>query len=217
MASPKSVPILELRAPVEVIIQFRAAHQYPLTKANNGLRSVVRSESCGVEVSQRLKRLTTIFDKLRRGPQMALARMQDIGGCRAILDSIDEIRRVESRLKKNRPTLRVSDYISQPRASGYRAVHVVVTYEDRAGQDRAIEVQLRTQTMHEWAIAVERFSSRVGEDLKSSRGPEPVLIWLATVSEAMAMEERGETVPAELIEKIQQRRAAAVPYLGEPG
>jgi len=47
-----------------------------------GLRSVVGTEGCTVEVTQRLKRVPTIVDKLRREPTMQLASMQDIGGCR---------------------------------------------------------------------------------------------------------------------------------------
>jgi GTP pyrophosphokinase len=206
----------ELEAALEVIYQYRAAHQYPLIKANNGLRSMVRTESCEVEVSQRLKRFRTILDKLIREPTMQLSTMQDIGGCRAVLASIDEIRRVERRLKRNRPTLRYSDYIGSPRESGYRGVHVVVGYDDRAGIEHAIEVQLRTRAMHQWAITVERLSGRLDVDLKSSRGPSEVLTLLSTISEAMAIEEAGEAVPDELVRRIAQLRLVAVPYLGRP-
>lgn len=127
------------RAALEVLLDYRAAHQYPLQKATMGLRSMVATEGCKVEVSQRLKRVPTILDKLRREPTMQLANMQDIAGCRAVLGSIDEVRRVQRRLAKARPPRRISDYIAEPRASGYRAVHVVVAYDDRC-----VEVQLRT-------------------------------------------------------------------------
>lgn len=68
------------RAALSVLRAFRAAHSYPLTKANMGLRSMVLTEGCRVEVSQRLKRVPTILDKLMREPTMQLANMQDIGG-----------------------------------------------------------------------------------------------------------------------------------------
>lgn len=70
--------------------------------------------------------------------------MQDIGGCRAVLASIDEVRRVEARLRKSRPPVGYSDYVTTPRSSGYRGVHLVVVYDGRR-----IEVQLRTLVMHE--------------------------------------------------------------------
>jgi len=163
-----------------------------------GLRSVVQTENCSApRVSQRLKRVPTIIDKLRREPTMQLGNMQDIGGCRAVVADLDELRRVERRLKKNRPPVAVYDYVASPRPSGYRSVHVVITYDDRL-----IEVQLRTQVMHSWAIAVERLGGRRSEDLKSGEGPQEVLDFFGAVSEAMAVEEAGETVDASLIKRI---------------
>jgi ppGpp synthetase/RelA/SpoT-type nucleotidyltranferase len=179
----------EHQSALGVLLDHRSAHRVPLTKATMGLRSVVRTEQCEVEVSQRLKRVPTIIDKLGREPTMQLANMQDIGGCRAVLNSIDEVRRVQRRLVRNRPPLRVSDYIAEPRSSGYRGVHVVVEYDSRP-----VEVQLRTQVMHEWAITVERLGGRLGEDLKSGYGPQPVLDLMEGISEVMAVEERGGIV-----------------------
>ncbi|MGH8973862.1 MAG: RelA/SpoT domain-containing protein [Acidimicrobiia bacterium] len=179
-----------------------------MTKANMGLRSMVRTAGCRVEVSQRLKRVPTIIDKLTREPTMQLANMQDVGGCRAVLANVDEVRRVQKRLMKNRPPLRVNDYIAQPRDSGYRGVHVIVCYDERA-----IEVQLRTPVMHAWAITVERLSGRLQEDLKGGLGPEPLLHLLEAISEAMALEEGGQTVDTELLDRMNELREQAVPWL----
>ena len=75
----------EVEEAVGVLWDWRAAHQYPLAKATMGLRSVVATERCRVEVTQRLKQAYTIIQKLGRQPSMGLATMQDIGGCRAVL------------------------------------------------------------------------------------------------------------------------------------
>lgn len=181
-----------------------------------GLRSVLHTEGCPVQVSQRLKRIPTILDKLQREPTMQLANMHDVGGCRAILDNIPDLRRAERRLKKNRPPIRVADYIKEPRASGYRGLHVVVAYVDEEGLNRAIEVQLRTRVQHEWAVTVERLGGRIGEDLKSNRGPAPVLDFLRAASVAMAIEEAGGIVGAEQMDLVSSLRAAAMPYLEQP-
>ena len=195
---------------IRIVLRFRAAHQYPLTKATMGVRSVVKTEHCAVEVSQRLKRLTTIIDKLGREPSLGLATVQDVGGCRALLENVPDLRRVERRLRKNRPPLRDSDYILRPRSSGYRAVHVVVQYPDRGGALRAIEVQLRTKSMHEWAIAVERLSGQEHADLKSGQGPPDVLAFFEAASEAMALEEAGAPVPQQLSDHVTALRVAAL-------
>lgn len=198
-------------AALSVIEDWRAAHAKPLVSANNGLRSMLRSENCPVDVSQRLKRMITILDKLEREPTLALPNMQDIGGVRAIVPSIADIRRVEARLRKNRPVTGYSDYIKHPRASGYRGVHVVVLYGE---EERQIEVQLRTPLMHEWAITVERLSSVFGENLKQD-GSTTAQAFMARVSEAMALEERGEEPSAELVRMIINLRQIIQPLLDE--
>lgn len=206
----------ELQRAIEVIVEYRAAHQAPLAKATMGLRSMVKTIGCRAEVSQRLKRYPTIVDKIRREPTMALGNMQDIGGCRAVLDSVADLRQVEHRLRKNRPPVGYADYVTRPRDSGYRGVHIVVAYPDRGGTLRSIEVQPRTQTMHEWAIFVERLGGRLQADLKSGYGPPEIRAWLAAASEAMAIEEAGEVVSEQLLTHLKGLRDAAVPYLSGP-
>lgn len=198
---------------LQTLLRFRAAHQYPLGKATMGLRSVVKTERCSrVDVSQRLKRAPTIVDKLEREPTLSLARMQDIGGCRAVLGSLDELRRVESRLKKNRPPVGYADYIDTPRSSGYRGVHLIVRYEGQDNSHRSIEVQLRTMVMHEWAITVERLSGRIGQNLKGD-GQHAVQRLLAVISQAMALEEEGLAVDASLLTEMDVLRQEAAPFL----
>jgi putative GTP pyrophosphokinase len=203
----ESVSLDQLNYAYYVITRFRALYQLPLVKANNGLRSMLRTESCPVEVSQRLKRIPTIIDKLKREPSLALSSMHDIGGCRAVLDNVDQVRRVSARLQKNRPPIKVRDYITNPRESGYRGIHVIVGYDERP-----IEVQLRTRLMHQWAITVERTSWRLKENLKGD-GDHPVQRLLKAISQAMALDEAGAPVPVQLIEEMDRLRAAASPYL----
>lgn len=191
-----------------LLAEYRAAHAEPLITANNGLRSMLRTEECAVNVSQRLKRTSTILDKLLRQPNMALSTMQDIGRCRAIVANVDELRRIAKRVAWRRPPVRVDDYASHPRPSGYRAVHIVVRYDERC-----IEIQLRTRLMHEWAVAVERLGAQLDEDLKSGSGPGELLLWLKAISEALAIEDRGEVVDSKLSDRISQLRVAALPFL----
>lgn len=213
ITDPASTAVTEeqLDSAIETLFLFRAAHAYPLTKATVGLRQRVAAERCRIEVSQRLKRAPTIVDKLRREPTMALSKMRDIGGCRAVLDSVDELRRVERRYLSSRSSRILvdhHDYVKTPKASGYRAVHLTVTYDDRL-----IEVQLRTRVMHEWAVTVERLTSRVGEDFKSGEGSEHVLAFLQAASEAMAEEELNGHVHPDVAARVSQLRPLAVQFL----
>jgi putative GTP pyrophosphokinase len=197
-----------------IVIEYRASHRKPLKHANMGLRSVVQSQGCHAEVSQRLKQMRTIIDKLARHPNMGLSTMQDIGGCRAILRDIDEIRRVQRKLVKNSMErtgfVKVDDYIAKPRASGYRGVHVIVHYGDPL---RSIEIQLRTEVMHQWAFTVERLGGKIDQDLKSGIGPPEVLRLMEAVSEAMELEELGKVVDSTLVERINTLRRDALPFM----
>lgn len=196
---------------LDVLIAYRAAHSTALAGANMGLRRMVNSAGCRVEVSQRLKRIPTIIDKLQREPSLALSRMQDIGGVRAVLDSIDEVGRVEARVRHRRTVVGISDYITTPRDSGYRAVHLVIEY-----RERHIEIQLRTRVMHAWAVTVERVSGRIGMNLKQD-GEHAIQELMRTISEAMAIEERGGIVNDTMQQEIARLRTLANPYLAPGG
>ncbi|TDL01546.1 hypothetical protein EI067_00400 [Mycobacterium paragordonae] len=194
---------------VDCLVAWRAAHAKPLGAATMGLRSRVATMGCEqIEVSQRLKRIPTIVDKLRREPKMMLGRMADIGGCRAVLRDLEELQLVKARYSGDKVTVRMKDYIEQPKPDGYRAVHVIVRYGGRL-----IEVQLRTKVQHEWAYTVESVTSRFGLDIKSGGGPPPVRDWFAAVSEAMAIEEHGQPVGLDLLNRVDTLRVAAQPYL----
>lgn len=85
------IDVQRLDHAIEVISAFRAAHAYPMAKTRYGLASMVRTERAAeVVVGQRLKRVPRIVRKLQRTVgtekgRTALARLEDIGGVRAIL------------------------------------------------------------------------------------------------------------------------------------
>ena len=188
-----SLPEDELASEIAVVEVFRAAHRIPLQKARMGLQSCVRAERLdAAEFGQRLKRMPTITDKLRRLPWMKLSSMQDIGGCRAVFSTQAEVTRVQARfmrnsLRRNGTDDAVSDYITKPRSSGYRGVHVITRYDGRR-----IEVQLRTNLQHEWAKLVEKLVVLTGTDYKSGDGSAVVHRWLRKLSEACALAEAGQ-------------------------
>lgn len=198
---------------IDVLVEYRAEHSAPLNAAQMGLRSAVKYHghdptSC---VSSRLKRIPTIIDKLMREPTMSLSTMQDIGGCRAILPTIKDIRGVQKRLSERKSKARelvdTRDYIATPKSTGYRGVHVIMRYHGRF-----IEFQLRSPFMHQWALAVEGLTNRYDEDYKGAWN-EVISPWLALVSEAMALEELGKPVPDLLAREIDKHRIMSETYL----
>lgn len=183
---------------IEIIEAHRATFKTPLVTANNGLRSMVRTLGLDGQVSQRLKRMSTILDKLEREPTLALDRMQDIGGCRVVLPTRDAVYRLRDRLVGRRSPLKESDYIAEPRMSGYRGVHVVVEYGTTC--PRPIEVQLRTWAMHQWATAVEEISGNSQVNYKMD-GATPMQRFLECYARLMECVDLDVTPGSDLVDE----------------
>lgn len=183
---------------------WRAAHGHPLNTFQTNLRVAARRLDAGSVVAQRTKRLTSITEKLYRLPRMKLTQMQDIGGCRAVLRSVSDVRKLvhyyeeESAIKHVLVTR--DDYIASPPPSGYRGIHLVYRYLSDKDTTKVynglkIEMQIRSQYQHAWATAVETVGTFVGEALKSSMGSEKWLRFFALMGTAIAIRERTSTVP----------------------
>jgi putative GTP pyrophosphokinase len=185
---------------------WRGLHAKPLSRVAANLRYHVAAEGGEVDgrvdVTQRLKRRPTIFDKLEREPTMQLTQMWDIGGVRARLPSLRHLQAVSRRLKKTWRIERTKDYVAEPRDSGYRAIHHVVR---RNG--RLIEVQLRTVRQDAWANQVEDDSRRQSIGYKFGRGEEDVHDYYRVVSEAFAALDHEEDLSAELVAAINESYA----------
>ena len=140
----------------------------------------------------RLKRMHSIRRKLRR-IGLNLSQLQDLGGCRAILPNMSSLGDLSDAIASQlRHEVRgIDDYITEPKADGYRSFHVKLGYRGREpGQavhdGRRIEVQIRTEIQHSWATAVEAVGMFRGEDLKASRGSEDWLRLFLLMSAELA-------------------------------
>lgn len=184
---------------IETIARHRATFKTPLVTANNGLRSMVKTLGLDGRVSQRLKRMSTILEKLTREPNLALDRMQDIGGCRVVLSDRASVYTLAGHIAMLRPTLRVSDYIESPRQSGYRGLHVVVEY---GRCPRPIEVQLRTPAMHQWATTVEDISGNSGINYKMD-GASPMQVFLECYARVLKCIDLGTNPPSSLVDEYE--------------
>src|SRR5690606_1402396 len=69
--------------------------------------------------------------KLLRFPHTQLDGMQDLGGVRVVLPSVEDVRRIEKMLLGHPGTHVLknhNDYMNEPKADGYRGVHIVHAY-----------------------------------------------------------------------------------------
>ncbi|MGR3659901.1 MAG: RelA/SpoT domain-containing protein [Paracoccaceae bacterium] len=192
-----------------VIENWRASHNHILNTFQENLRRRAKLSDARTPV-QRIKRLETIQNKLVRYPDMKLARMHDIVGCRVVFNNIEELERFRREFNKSRfshirrmkkgehnKTFDRYDYITNPKASGYRGIHDVFEFRAKqGGQSKKaggekwnglnIEVQYRTQIQHAWATAVEICDKFTENHGKFSNAPDDYLLYFQIASELLA-------------------------------
>lgn len=79
----------------KVIRSYRAQFSRPLGTTNMAIRRYAEQACVEAEVTQRLKKKSTIIDKLKnRETTLSLDRMQDIGGCRAVVSDLDGLQQL---------------------------------------------------------------------------------------------------------------------------
>jgi putative GTP pyrophosphokinase len=184
-----------------IIEQFRAAHAEPLTGIAADLRHFVADLSGGgPEVGQRLKRMATILDKLDRQPTMALSRMNDIAGCRAVVATQVTVDALIDRLRAESPwelLPKTWDYAAEPKPDGYRAKHLVAVADGLR-----VEIQLRTAGQHAWAELVESIDRDVGSRAKFGEASPEFASALSEAADVVARYERGEVDLAAMLSAL---------------
>lgn len=190
----------QINESLKIIDNWRASHAYPLHVMYIHLRRLANGKN--ILVVERLKRLDSIINKLKRTPDMELWRMQDLGGCRCILESIDDVYCFSDKYRKSKirhEFKRCYDYIKQPKTSGYRSLHLVYKYysdkKETYNKNMLIELQFRTHLQHIWATALETMGIFTKQNLKASQGDENVKRFFVLVSSLFALEENCSVVP----------------------
>ena len=184
-----------------VINNWRSSHSFPLNTFQVGLRQKAKQVDRGYLIAQRIKRLSSIDLKLRRFKSMKLSQIQDIGGCRAIVQTVPKVDELVSIYRDSsfkHKLDHVDNYIKNPRSSGYRGVHLIYRYySDRKETYNGlkIEVQLRSNLQHVWATAVETVGTFIRQALKSSQGEKEWLRFFELMGTAIAFGERTAPVP----------------------
>ncbi len=201
-AEMRGQPSGDLGNAVEVIDNWRAAHAYP----SQVFFMTVKRHSAKIGrkggVAQRIKRMPSIVDKLCREDVRKLTQMQDIAGVRSVLQNLKEVSQLRESLTKSswaHEMLAPKDYIQNPKASGYRGIHLKYKYSGEGAKaaynNLKIEIQLRTQLQHQWATAVEAADAFTQQSIKQSRGDPAWNRFFALMSSIFALKEKCPLVP----------------------
>lgn len=170
-------------------------------------------------VAERLKRMESIVGKLQREEGMQLYRMQDLGGCRMVLPTLNDVYLFSEKFQKSRirhELKKLNDYIKTPKKSGYRSLHLVYRFRtDTIEKDiynqypMLIELQFRTHLQHIWATALETIGLFTNQALKAGQGNGQILRFFVLASSLFAIREGCDVAPdtindeAELISEIE--------------
>lgn len=106
-----------------------------------------------------------------------------------VIDDIDVQDQVADALLKLFPSAVVIDRRKAP-SHGYRAVHVVVSDENKL-----VEVQVRTDLQHRWAELSEKFSDKVDPAIKYGGGDRQIRSILLNASTMVAKMESIDPHP----------------------
>lgn len=169
------------------------------------LEGELKSAGIKAEVSGRPKHIYSIWNKMR-GKDLDFSELYDVRAFRVIVPDVKTcysvlglVHNIWTPIPKE-----FDDYISRPKPNGYQSLHTVVTAED----GRPLEVQIRTQEMHnfaEYGIAAHwRYKESGGSNFKGEKYDEKIawlrqlLAWKSDVADAVA----GEDVQKEWVEKL---------------
>lgn len=199
----------EYKLAIDVIDNWRAAHAFPLHVIYVHLRRMCENKN-NVIVAERLKRLDSIIQKLVREKTMNLWTMQDLGGCRVIVPTVEEVYQCSDEYENSRKRhkkIREYDYIQQPKTSGYRSLHVIYEYKsdrvDTYNKKMLIEIQYRTHLQHLWATAVETMGLFTKETIKSGQGSDEIKRFFVLVSALFAKREE-RPIPPNVVDDLNE-------------
>ncbi|MGN0688282.1 MAG: GTP pyrophosphokinase family protein [Oscillospiraceae bacterium] len=110
-------------------------------------------------IISRIKTPESIVKKLIRKNrevtvQNALTTLHDIIGIRVVCPFQDDVFLLAEEIRKNigYEVVNVKDFVSKPKSSGYRSIHIILACNDSSGKQLFAEIQIRSVAMNYWAI-----------------------------------------------------------------
>ena len=112
------------------------------------IQASLKAQGIEAQVQGRPKHIYSIVKKMR-GKSLSFDRIFDVRALRVVVDSVPACYAALSWVHTQfTPVVdEFDDYIARPKPNGYQSLHTVV----RDAQGRAIEIQIRTQAMHDHA------------------------------------------------------------------
>lgn len=169
--------------------EYRASFDGAHREVAEHLAAIASTVAESASVTTRRKTLESTIAKLTRIPTR-LTQIEDIAGCRVVVDGLTSQDEVVNRALRQFTVLRHRDYRETPQ-HGYRAVHLVVG----DGARSRVEVQIRTESQDTWANMSESIATDHDIEVKYGNGPSAVHAALVQASISMSRYDRFQESP----------------------
>ena len=158
----------------------RSQREEYLETVLNELRSTIEEQSIAAKVQGRVKHIYSIWKKLSSKGYSGLDRLFDTTALRIIADDVDSCYQALAEVNNlwNPIAEEFTDYIANPKPNGYKSIHTVVKAENRP-----LEVQIRTNEMHEESELGFAAHWRYKEGVKFDASYEARVAWLRSLLE----------------------------------
>ena len=138
----------QYQAVARLVDQTRREREASVNAARERLEAVLARAGIRADVQGRPKHLYSIWKKMQ-GKGLAFERVFDARALRVIVDDVAACYAALARVHEAWVPVEgeFDDYVARPKPNGYQSLHTVVT----DGDGRPLEVQIRTQAMHQHA------------------------------------------------------------------
>jgi ppGpp synthetase/RelA/SpoT-type nucleotidyltranferase len=118
-----------------IAYNWRDAHVCPMRRVRYELAGIGKRAKSEAITAARIKRMKSIRKKLRETP-LTLYQIQDLGGCRIIVSTIEQFHKIIGYYNLGRHSIiRQWPYVDDPKQSGYRSHHIVVKFNGSGEAD----------------------------------------------------------------------------------
>ena len=126
----------------------RHARELEILSLKRDLEQALQAHGLSAEVQGRPKHIYSIVKKMR-GKSLHFNQVFDLRAFRIIVEHVSDCYRCLSLMHEIYTPVedQYDDYIAKPKPNGYQSLHTVV----RDAQDHSMEIQIRTQAMHQHA------------------------------------------------------------------
>lgn len=112
----------------------------------DNIRSRIKSPESIVRKLVRKNREVTV--------QNALTTLHDLIGIRVVCPFQDDVFHLAEEISRNigYEVVNIKDFVSKPKSSGYRSIHIILACNNASGKQFFAEIQVRSVAMNYWAI-----------------------------------------------------------------